>query len=30
MLDFENYSKAIYFLEIQTEYGIINKKLIVQ
>ena len=29
-LDFSNYSKAIYFLEIQTEYGTINKKLIVQ
>jgi hypothetical protein len=29
-IDLGNYEKAIYFLEIQTDEGIINKKIILQ
>ena len=29
-IDLRNYEKAIYFLEIQTDQGVINKKLILQ
>ena len=29
-ISLEEYSKAIYFLEIQTDDGIVNKKLILQ
>lgn len=29
-ISLEKYSKAIYFLEIQTDEGIVNKKLILQ
>ena len=30
ILNFEHYSKAIYFLEIETNEGIINQKLVLQ
>ena len=29
-IDLNNYSKGIYFLEIETNNGVINKKLILQ
>ena len=30
VIDLNNYSKGIYFLEIETNQGVINKKLILQ
>ncbi|MBG66019.1 MAG: hypothetical protein CMP73_05115, partial [Flavobacteriales bacterium] len=30
VIDLNNYSKGIYFLEIETNQGVINKKLVLQ